>query len=121
MAEPNLVNVTSIYGKTVGAALGTSANTSILTAASNKLIKINSVIVANIDGSNSADVTVQHNDGSNNRYKIANTINVPADTTLVVVGKDSPIYLQETQILEAWASATSDLHILVSYELMDDA
>ena len=121
MAEPNILNVTSIYGKTHAATLSTSANTAIVSCAANKLCKINSIIIANIDGSSSVDVTVQHNDGSSNRYKIANTVPVPADTTLVVIGKDSPIYLQENQILEAWASASSDADIVVSYDLIDDA
>jgi len=122
MAAPNIVNVTSIYGKTMGAALGTSANTDILTCPSNKVLKINSIIVANIDGGNAADVTVSFYDNSASaRYKLASTITVPADATLVVLGKDSPIYLEESDQIEASASAASDLEIVISYEELDDA
>jgi len=122
MAAPNIVNVTSIYGKTMGAALGTSANTDIFTCGSNKVLKINSIIVANVDGTNNADVTVSFYDSSAAaRYKLANTITVPADTTLVVLGKDSPIYLEESDQIEASASAASDLEIIISYEELDDA
>ena len=122
MAAPNIVNVTSIYGKTMGAALGTSANTDILTCPSNKVLKINSIIVANIDGGNAADVTVSFYDNSASaRYKLASTITVPADATLVVLGKDSPIYLEESDQIEASASAASDLEIIISYEELDDA
>jgi hypothetical protein len=122
MAAPNIVNVTSIYGKTMGAALGTSANTDILTCGSNKVLKINSIIVANVDGTNAADVTVSFYDSSASaRYRLAFTIGVPADTTLVVLGKDSPIYLEESDQIEASASAASDLEIIISYEELDDA
>ena len=122
MAAPNIVNVTSIYGKTMGAALGTSANTDILTCASNKVLKINSVIVSNIDGSNSANVSVGFYDSSASaRYALAYTVAVPADSTLIVIGKDSPIYLEESDQIEASASAASDLEIIISYEELDDA
>ena len=57
MAAPNLVNVTSIYGKTMGASLGTS-NTNMLICASNKVYKVNSIIVSNVDGTNAFDATV---------------------------------------------------------------
>ena len=122
MAAPNIVNVTSIYGKTMGAALGTSANTDILTCPSNKVLKINSIIVANVDGATNADVTVSFYDNSATaRYKLANTITVAADSSLVVLGKDSPIYLEESDQIEASASATGDLEIIISYEELDDA
>ena len=122
MAAPNIVNVTSIYGKTMGAALGTSANTDILTCPSDKVLKINSIIVANVDGSNAADVTVHFYDNSATaRYKLANTIAVAADSTLIVLGKDSSIYLEESDQIEASASGASDLEIIISYEELDDA
>lgn len=122
MAAPNLVNVTSIYGKTVGAALSTTTTTDILTCASDKLIKINSIIVSNIDGTNDSDVTVYFYDSSAaTRYALAYTVTVPSDSTLVVMGKDSPIYLEESDQIEAGASTASDLEIVISYEELDDA
>jgi len=122
MAAPNLVNVSSIYGKTMGAALDTTLTTDILTCAADKVLKINSIIVSNIDGTNSADVTVYFYDSTATaRYQIASTVAVPADSTLVVIGKDSPIYLEESDQIEAGASAASDLAIIISYEELDDA
>ena len=122
MAAPNVVNVTSILGKTIGAALGTSVTTDILTCASDKLIKINSIIVANVDGTNSADVTVSFYDATDTtRYRLASTVAVPADSTLVVLGKDSPVYLEEGDRISGGASASSDLEIVISYEELDDA
>jgi len=122
MAAPNIVNVSSIYGKTVGAALGTTLTTDILTCPANKVLKINSIIVANVDGASSAYVTVYFYDNSATaRYSLANTITVNAGATLVVMGKDFPIYLEESDQIEAGASATGDLEIVVSYEELDDA
>ena len=122
MAAPNLVNVSSILGKTMGAALGTSANTDILTCPSDKVLKINSIIVANVDGSNASSVTVHFYDNSASaRYNIAHTVDVPADATLVVIGKDSPIYLEESDQIEAEAADASRLEIIISYEELDDA
>jgi len=122
MAAPNIVNVSSIYGKTVGAALGTTLTTDILTCPADKVLKINSIIVANVDGTSAADVTVYfYDDSAATRYALASTISVVADATLVVMGKDSPIYLEESDQIEAGASATGDLEIIVSYEELDDA
>jgi hypothetical protein len=122
MAAPNIVNVTSIYGKTMGANVSTTPETDILTCPSNKVLKINSIIVANVDGTNSADVTVHFYDNSAAaRYNIAHTVAVPADSTLIVLGKDSPIYLEEADHIEASASAVSDLEMIISYEELDDA
>ena len=122
MAAPNLVNVTSILGKTKGAVLTTTDTTTILACGADKVLKINSIIVANVDGTNSADVTVYFYDSTATaRYQIASTVAVPADSTLVVIGKDSPIYLEESDQIEASASAASDLDIIISYEELDDA
>ena len=122
MAAPNIVNVSSIYGKTMGAALSTTTTTDILTCASDKVLKVNSIIVSNVDGTNNADVTVYFYDSSATaRYALAYTVTVPADSTLVVLGKDSPIYLEESDQIEAGASAVSDLEIIISYEELDDA
>ena len=122
MAAPNIVNVTSIYGKTMGALLGTSANTDILTCPSDKVLKINSIIVSNVDGTNNSDVTVHfYDDSASARYNLAHTVTVPADSTLIVLGKDSPIYLEESDQIEAEANTASDLEIIISYEELDDA
>lgn len=122
MAAPNIVNVTSIFGKTVGAALGTTTTTDILTCGANKVLKINSIVVSNVDGTNAADVTVYFYDSSAAaRYALASTISVPADASLVVLSKDTSIYLEESDQIEAGASATGDLQIVISYEELDDA
>ena len=122
MAAPNLVNVSSILGKTMGANLGTTVTTDILTCPSDKVLKINSIIVSNIDGSNSANLTCYFYDNSASaRYSLATTVAVPADSTLVIIGKDSPIYLEESDHIEAGTDNTNDLAMVISYEELDDA
>ena len=122
MAAPNVVNVTSIYGKTTGLAL-TSSSQDVLTCAADKLLKVNSIIVANIDGANSDDVTVKwYNADNTTAFSLASTVTVPADSTLVVLGKDAPVYLEEGDKIQALGvAANGDLEIIVSYEELDDA
>jgi len=122
MAAPNIVNVTSIYGKTLGTALGTNTDAAHLTCAAEKVLKVNSIIVANVDGSSAADVTVKFYDSSGaTSYRIASTVSVPADSTLIVLGKDAPIYLEEGDQIRAGASVAGDLEMVISYEELDDA
>ena len=116
MAAPNIVNVTAIYGKTAVQAVGNSA-TAIVTnsAASGKVLKINTLTIANVDGTNAADITVDLY-RSSVAYHIAKTISVPADASLVVISKDTAIYLEEGDTLRLTASAVSDLEATCSYE-----
>lgn len=117
MAAPNIVNVATITGITTGAALTTSLTTPLLSnsAASGKVFRINSILVSNVDGTNAADVTIDWYDGTTG-FKLANTVAVPADTTLIVLGKDTPIYLEENTSIRGGASATGDLECVISYE-----
>tara|TARA_Y100001970_G_scaffold288142_1_gene414596 strand:- start:3858 stop:4241 length:384 start_codon:yes stop_codon:yes gene_type:complete len=127
MAAPNIVSVTSIYGRTTGVLLNATTTTGILTCASNKVLKVNSIICANVDGTNAADVTVNFFDtdsdgsGTDRTNPLASTVRVPADSTVIILGKDSSIYLEEGDKITAGASAADDLHLTVSYEEIDDA
>jgi|APSaa5957512535_1039671.scaffolds.fasta_scaffold08575_4 hypothetical protein len=114
MANPNIVNVTSIYGRTISAAL-TTASSTLLSPSSGTVRKINSITVANKDGTNDADVTVYALIDGNVRY-LAYAITVPAKSTLVVSSKDTSFYLEEADILSANGSASNDLDIIVSYD-----
>ena len=121
MAAPNIVNVTSIIGITTAVGLGTTAVTTFLSNAdaSNKVFRINTIIAPNIDGTSSADITVKYHlaaAGAGTSIALANTINVPADSSLVIIGKDNPIYLEENRSLTAQASAANDIAIVCSYE-----
>ena len=122
MAAHNILSASIITGKQYGAALDTTTTTSLVAnaASSDDLYKINSIIVSNVDGTNSCNATVSWYDGSNDRH-IAKTVAVPANSTLVLLGKESPIYLEEGHSIRGGASANSDLEILICYEILDDA
>ena len=122
MAAPNILNASIITGKQYGAALDTTTTTSLLAnaASSDDLYKINSIIVSNVDGTSAADVTVSWYNGSTD-FHIAKTVSVPADTTLILLRKDAPIYLEEGHSIRGGASANSDLEILICYDVLDDA
>ena len=119
MATPNIVNVATINAKNAAGAITTSRAAAVDVAAE-KVAKINTILIANIDGSNAADVTIEVSTDNGSSYvAIASTISVPADATLSFL--ENPIYLDETDILAVTASANSDLTYAVSYELLKDA
>jgi len=130
MANPNLINVSSVLGANAGFNLTSTATATLITVAADKLVKINRVTVANVDGTNSAtfDLFVDGmgsgstgvtTTGADATVYIAKTVSVPADSTLVVL--DTPIYLMEGDILKGGANAASDLDLFVSFDIMDDA
>ena len=120
MANPNIVAVSSIYANTVMDADVAASAVSLLTCGSNKVQKINSLVIANIDGSNAASIDVWRTRSSADYY-LAKTISVPADATLVVIDKNMGLYLMESDILKIQASAAGDLSAVCSYEEIDDA
>ena len=106
--------------KSVNADLGTSANASIYQCPSSTTAIVILCQVANVDGTNAADVTIEvSNDDGSTYFKLANTISVPADSSLDFLS--NPIYLDETDILAVTAGAANDLSFFVSYEELDDA
>lgn len=121
MANPNIVNITSIYGKTSYVALSTTNATVVVSnaASSGKVYKINAIIVSNVDGTNAADISINlysQDDIGGTAYAIAKTISVPADASLVVLDKSSAIYLEEDKSIGATAGAADDLAVICSYE-----
>lgn len=121
MAAPNIVNVTSILGKSAVVSLtGTSATLVVENpASSNKVFKINSLVVSNVDGTNAADITISFFSEDNiggTATEIVSTVSVPADASLVVIDKNTSIYLEEDRSLGATAGSASDLKVIVSYE-----
>ena len=117
MTAPNIAALSTITGKSVGVAVGTSATDVVANAASsNKVFKINSLIIANVDGTNNAEVTVVLQKAGSNDFHLAKTVVVPADATLVVIDKNTSLYLEEGDNIEAGAGAASDATITINYE-----
>lgn len=121
MAAPNIVNVTTITGKSATVALTTTSQTTLVSnaAASNKVFKINMIQVANVDGSAAADVTVDVHSaaaGGGTAYSLASTVSVPADSSIIILDKNTALYLEEDRSITATAGTASDLEVIVSYE-----
>ena len=121
MAAPNIVNVATITAKTDQVSLTTTSATAVVsnTAASGKVFKVNSLVVANVDGANAADITVSvysEDDIGGTATELVSTVSVPADSSLVVIDKNTSLYLEEDMSIGATASAANDLKVVVSYE-----
>ena len=120
MANPNIVAVTSIVGNSLSVAVGTGATQLASNAASSgKVYKINSIVVANIDGTSAADITVNIYSAAalgGTPIAIVSTISVPADASLIVTDKTTTFYLLENQSIGAIAGTASDLVATASWE-----
>jgi hypothetical protein len=120
MANPNIVNVTSILGNSLSVAAGTSATQMVSNAASsNKVFKINSIVVANIDGTSPASITINIYSAAalgGTASAIASTISVPANATLIITDKTTMFYLLENQSIGAIAGSAGDLVVTCSWE-----
>ena len=121
MAAPNIVNVSTIIGKTAKVVLSSTSQTTLVSnaASSGKVFKINMVQVANVDGTNACDVTVDVHSaasGGGTAYSLVSTVSVAADSSLVALDKNTAIYLEENTSITATAGTANDLEVLVSYE-----
>lgn len=121
MASPNIVNVSTIYGRTTNLnPSNTSANVLLANAAgSNKVLKVNNIIATNVDGTNAVDITVAINSnaaGSGTSYPLASTISVPSDATLVVADKSMAFYLEEDRSVVVTSGTASKISYTISYE-----
>lgn len=124
MANPNIVNVAAIYGNTSTNLISSTSDpfaTALVNnaASSGKVYKINSIVVANVDGTNAADITIKifsQDDLGGTGTAIASTISVPADATLIVTDKTTSFYLLEDKSIGATASAANDLVVTCSWE-----
>jgi hypothetical protein len=128
MANPNIVSVATIYGKTTY--LTPSATTAVVllpnAAASGKVLKINQIVAANVNGSAAVDTTVSiYTNGavaqgsapsSGTAYPIISTVSVPADASLIVTDKTTAIYLEEGTSITVTSGTSSGITYSISYE-----
>jgi len=127
MANPNIVNVTVINGVTTY--LTPSVITAVVllpnAAASNKVFKINQIVVANTTGT-AANTTVSiYTNGAvaqgsaptgGTAFPVASAISVPGNASLIVVDKTTAIYLQEGTSITVTSGTGSALTYSISYE-----
>jgi hypothetical protein len=111
---PNLINSVTINGRTAVQVIGVSATAIVTnTAASGKVLKINSLYVSNVDGAANYTLTMDVF-RSSVAYRLGYVIIIPAASTLDVINK--PLYLEEGDSLRLTGSTASKLEAVCSYE-----
>jgi hypothetical protein len=128
MAAPNIVNVANIYAKTTYLTPAVTTAVVLLAnpAASNKVLKVNQVLAANVDGTNSINATVSiYTNGAvaqgsapsgGTAYPIIFTVAIPAGATLNVLDKSTAVYLEEGTSITVTSGTASKITYTVSYE-----
>lgn len=115
MANPNMAAATTIYGNLAVATLTTStANLVTNSSGSGSVLKMNSITIANY-GANNIGASVMVNRSSTSYYLAGNII-VPGNSTLIVLAKDTTLYLQEGDVIQANASANTTASFVASFE-----
>ena len=129
MANPNLINVSSITGNTTYfTPSGTTAVVLLANASGSGTVnKINNVIAANVTGTAaSATVSIYTNgavaQGSapsgGTAYPIIFQVPVPANAAVVVVDKSTAVYLQENTSISVTSGTASAVAFTTSYEVI---
>ena len=114
MAEQNIADVTTIYGRTTTVSNLNTSSTTVLTTAANQIVKVNTVMASN---KTSSTVTVDLL--YNNSAYIAYEISIPPGSSIALVGKDTPIYVEESETLDASAGTASAVDLVISYEVIE--
>jgi hypothetical protein len=128
MANPNIVNVTSILGGTLVRTPSSTSAVSMLNnaASSGTVVKINSLVAANTSAS-AVNCTVSYYtnetaEGSapsgGTAFPIASTVSVPANASLVVIEKSNGIYLLEDNCISVTSGTANNLTFSISYEVI---
>ena len=120
MAAPNLAAPTTITGKTTYLALANTSETDLLVnaASSNKALRITAVLLANASGSVSVDATVKLYGAASagTGFDICKTVTIAAKDTIILLGRDTSVWLEENRRLTATASTSNALTVICSYE-----
>lgn len=120
MANPNIVNVSAIYGNISNVSLTTTSATSLVSnaASSGLVLKIDNIVVANTSSA-TANITINVYSAAalgGTAYPIASSIAVPAYSTLIVTDKSTAFYLMENMSVGATAGTASALVVTTSWE-----
>ena len=120
MANPNIVNVTTIYGNTSYLIPSTTAATTwtALTPAAGTVNKIDNIVASNVTAA-VATVTVAINSaaaGAGTNYRLVYQVPVPVNASIVVVDKSTAFYLGEAQSIVVTVGTASAIELTASYE-----
>jgi hypothetical protein len=119
MAAPNIVNVASIIGVSTFVGITTTAPVVLISnaASSNQVYKINTLLAAGIGATTAITVKIHSAAaGAGTSVSIASTITVPQGSSLAIIGKDTPLYLEENRSITVTAAAINSIDVVASYE-----
>lgn len=116
MANPNIqIATTCVFNNFQVQLTSTNAAQIISNAAtSNGVFVVDTINVANVDGTNAADITVTRfptANGTGTGTRLSRTITVPANSSLIVVGSENKVNLKENQSIYVQASAANRLEV----------
>lgn len=120
MANPNILNVSSIYGNTnylIPSTTGATTWTA-LTPAAGTVNKIDNIVASNVTAS-IATVTVAINSaaaGAGTNYRLVYQVPVPVNASIVVADKSTAFYLGEAQSIVVTVGTASAIELTASYE-----
>ena len=120
MANPNIVNVTSIYGNTSYLIPSTTSATTwtALTPAAGTVNKIDNIVASNVTAA-IATVTVAINSAAaaaGTNYRLVYQVSVPVNASIVVADKSTAFYLGEAQSIVVTVGTASAIELTASYE-----
>jgi len=119
MAAPNIVNVANITGVSTFIGITTTAPVVLISnaASSNQVYKINTLLAAGIGATTAITVKIHSAAaGAGTSVSIASTIQVPQGSSLAIIGKDTPLYLEENRSISVTAAAINSIDVVASYE-----
>ena len=131
MANPNILNVTSIYGDTAYVIPSSTAANSAwkydgttaltgLTPASGSVHKIDSIVISNTTASAAAANVAIYSAASLGGVAnyLAYQISVPANASLIVTDKTTSFYVTENQSIGVATGTSSALTFVASFEII---
>lgn len=120
MAAPNIVGITTLVGITTYLVNVGTAHTTFLSnpANSGRVLRIISLMAANKTAS-TVDVSASYRSqaaGAGTSVSITQGVTVPSGSTLIIVGRDAPLYLEEDRSITVSAGVTTAIDFISSYE-----
>lgn len=117
MAAPNLIQVSSVYGRTTSTSVGTAVTTVVSNpTSSNKSYKLNSLYVSNIDNTGTVRISIDFF-RSGTSIRLIDRMEIAPGDSLVAFSRDTSIYLEEGDSLRAYADVANRTHLVLSYEI----
>lgn len=118
MANPNLANVAAGYGRMAFQNVAnTFANIVVNSAASNTIVKVNSLFLSNYDASNVANVTVNISNAGIS-YSVLTNVSIPLQSSLIAIDKNNSVYMEEGQYMQLKAHANNHVQAVISYDII---